>query len=133
MFKIPDAITPYAALIKWALIGIILSAVFISGCNHGKNKSAEKLAKKDATITNVTKSLKGAAKVLIDINAEAKRRIAAEKKAKADALKAGAAVAAEKEQMQKRIDSYEKKLKFAKRKPDCAALLAMDVEKTCAL
>lgn len=133
MFKIPDTIAPYAALIKWALIGIILSAVFISGCNHGKNKSAEKLAKKDATITAITKSLKGAANVLKEINAEAERRIAAEKKAKRAAEKAGAVVAAEKQQMQKRIDSYEKKLKSAKRKPDCAALLAMDVEKTCAL
>lgn len=134
MFKIPDAIAPYAALIKCVLIGIILSAVFISGCNHGKNKSAKEIAKKDQLIVAITKSLKGAAAVFKKIEAEADRRIAADKKSKVDAKKAGDVAAAELKESKKRIAAYEYKLQLAaKRKPACKALLEMNVEDICAL
>ncbi len=131
--RMPDAIAPYASLIKWALIGIILSSVFIGGCQHGKNKSAEKLAKKDALIVAITNSLNGATKVFKSIEQEADRRIAQDKKSKADAKKAGDVADAELKEAKKRIAAFEYRLQQSKRKPACKALLEMNVEDVCAL
>ena len=133
MLRIPDAIAPYASMIKWALIGIILSSVFIGGCQHGKNKSAKKIAEKDQLIADITRSLKGAVAVFKKIEIEADRRIAADKKSKTDAKKAGDVAAAELKEAKKRIAAFEYRLQQSKRKPACKALLEMNVEDVCAL
>lgn len=39
--KLPDAIAPYASLLKWALIAVMCAALFIGGCQRGKRVQAE--------------------------------------------------------------------------------------------
>lgn len=62
--KLPDAIAPYATLLKWILIALLALGLFGSGCSVQKSRDAEKLAKADRAIDLRTEALHAAATAL---------------------------------------------------------------------
>lgn len=62
--KLPDAIAPYATLLKWGLIALLCLGLFGTGCSVQKGRDAEKLAKADRAIDLRTDALHAAATAL---------------------------------------------------------------------
>lgn len=99
MSLIPDPLRPYLALIRVALYALILAAVFIGGCQHGKKGLAEVKAKHAATLAKIaedTEKLARQAKEVEDGFALARKEAeSAYRKGVEDAYSRGAATAAD--------------------------------------
>lgn len=122
-----DPIRPYLWLLKAGAALAITSALFVSGCNHGKREqAADDQAQMDDLshqLLVASTALRGAADALNVVSAETK---AAEAAASAQAKQAAEAVAAAKSRaktMRAQLDQAETDLDQAKRDPDCHLLL----------
>lgn len=123
---------PTSLLIKTGSVAAVLAIAFMGGCQAQKRLDAGAIAKKDAALSSAATALQSAKSAIEEINQEAEKRIAAAAKQAADsraaeniAVEANAASA-------KRADLFADRLaKAGKSKPDCASLLAMDLEKVC--
>lgn len=128
-----DPIKPYLSLIKLGLSVALLVSVFIAGCSHGEGRSAEDVAAKDSRIASLEHSLSDFVALYDRVNAQAAEAIAVadrQRKAADDAAKvarSGEAAA------KKAADDFERQWARAKQKPDCAALLTIDMEAVCGL
>lgn len=125
--RLPDAIAPYASLVKWLLIVLLLAATFVGGCNHGKAKSAQVIADKDIALLKASGQLQDASNALNTVNAQTRFQ---QELAAAQARQAAAAVAqAERERnaLRDRLGDIDSDIEAAKRDPDCRRALEAQV------
>lgn len=130
--RIPDAIAPYASLLKWGLIVAVLFAAFAGGCSVQKNRDAKTIAEKNAALTSAAVALRASGDALRrqnEANAarirEAEReaaQMAAGRKAAESAREAGEKAHAAQRAAWERAGAS---------RPSCAALLSTDLFKTC--
>lgn len=130
-----DPIKPYADLIRLGLavlFGIaLLCAGGVAGYKWASNGSVEALAAKDQRITSLERSLGDFVALYDRVDAAAKAQIETAKElAKAADVAAKAAQRGE-ASAAKAADEFERRWQQALRKPDCAALRAMNVEAVC--
>lgn len=125
--KMPDALAPYASLIKWGLIGVLSAFLFVAGCNHGVNREEDKVtvAEQNLTICQAANaSWAEAAKTgneVVDSNVRASEKIQKEAAKDADQIED------ERKDTNKTISSNQVKLNTALRDPKCNELLEMMV------
>lgn len=133
---IPDPIRPYVGLIRAALWVALAGGLFVAGCNHGKDRQAEKsqvelaaAAKQtDAARAEAAENLRAAnacGQLLQDVNRQTQASIdeAARQKAAATAAADRAQTAAV--ESQRRASAAEKALQAAKTTPACRSQLEM--------
>ena len=116
----------------------LASALFIGGCVHGtraeRTALAEKLTRKDRALDASAQALRGAAAALRAQNQANERRIAEAKRAAKAAGRSEGIAAEQARQADAASKAYQRGLSAAaKRRPQCAALLSMDVLKECEL
>ena len=135
-----DPIRPYLWLAKWLGLAAIVAVLFVSGCNHGTKKQAERdearIARKDEALRNAATALRGAGDAIEAINTEAQRRIREAEETAGRALEAGKVADAAKIEAMAESERFAADLERAKkRKPACAELAAslIDLEATCGL
>lgn len=139
-----DPIRPYLWLIKLSGVLLLAAFAFTKGCSYGEGTSAAEHAKaiakknaviaaKDLALNDAAASLRGAAGILRNVEAESQRRITEAAEAKKAAAAAGAAAARAEQRLEASFDRFAKALAHAKRSPDCDALLSADVRATCGL
>lgn len=118
---------------RWFVLAALVAGAFVGGCAWKGGRVAQQLAEKDAALDAAAVALDAAAEAIKKQNADNARRIAeakaGEQRAEEARKVADAAAAAE----GARAESYRRKLDAAKRNPDCATLLAIDVAKVCRL
>jgi hypothetical protein len=127
--KLPDAIAPYASLLKWGLIAALLLGTFVSGCSHGRAQSAQAIAKKNAALLDAAAALRASQSALQAVNNNAKAEQAA---AKVQAKRAAAAEQRANEAADRLVRKYaqiEHEIELAKRDPECKRALEAS---TCA-
>lgn len=135
---IPDPIRPYVGLIRVALWVALAGGLFVAGCNHGKDRQAEKnqvelagAAKQtDAARAEAAENLRAAnacGQLLQDVNRQTQASIdeAARQKAAAGAAADRAQAAAA--ESQRRASAAEKALQAAKTTPVCRSQLEMEL------
>lgn len=139
-----DPIKPYFLAIKYGLAVAVLAAIFVGGCTHGVKVQTEKDAKiiqgkNSALHTAADKlhraylALDASAGIFRTIEAEAKRRVAADELARRQNTAATQLAAKAEAQLAKQNRDFAKKLKHARENPDCNVLMAMDLEAKCGL
>lgn len=113
-------------------VGILALMLFSGGCWTQRRLDAGAIAKKDAALSSASTALLGAKSAIEEINQEAEKRIAAAKKQEADSRAAEKIAQEANAASAKRADKFAGRLaKAGKSKPDCAALLSMDLEAVC--
>lgn len=123
---------PTAVLIKAGAVAAVLAVAFTGGCQVQKRLDAGAIAKKDAALSSASTALLAAKSAIEEINQEAEKRIAAAKKQEADSRAAEKIAQEANAASAKRADKFAGQLaKAGKSKPDCAALLSMDLEAVC--
>jgi hypothetical protein len=123
---------PAGLLIKAGALAAILAIGFSGGCAVRGKWDEDAIAKKDAALSSASAALLSAKSAIEEINQEAEKRIASSIKQASEA-KAAEKIAVEANAASaKRADQFADRLaKAGKSKSDCAALLAMDLEKVC--
>lgn len=132
-----DPIKPYVGLVKLGLIVLFALALVglsaLGGWKAAAADSVETIAAKDKRIASLELSLGNFVTLFDRVNAQSEREIqfaadqAKAADAAAEAARRGEAAA------QRAADDFEQQWAKARRKPDCAALLATDVEAVCGL
>lgn len=125
--RLPDAIAPYASLLKWLLIVGLLVAVRVEGCTAGKRSNDGEIAVLEGRVDSLNASLTGFIKLYDQVNAQADAsvRLAAEHAKRADmaekrADKAGSVYV-------KEVAQVDRDLIQAKRDPTCNEILERPV------
>lgn len=127
MIPIPSTFLP-----RMAGVGVLALMLFSGGCWTQRKLDAGQIAKKDAALSSAATALLSAKSAIEEINQEAEKRIAAAAKQAADSRAAEKIAVEANEASAQRADKFKAQLaKAGKTKPDCAALLAMDLEKVC--
>lgn len=131
--KMPDALAPYASLIKWGLIALLSMGLFVSGCNHGENRGERDRVELEDKIELLENANASWAQ-----EAEERTKLALKDQESGEQLmKEGSKAADRSEKEQKRTDSAvrdnQNKLDAALRNPKCAELLEMQVCSTVPL
>lgn len=123
---------PADLAIKLGAAGLALAFAFGGGCSVQKRLDAGAIAKKNEALSAAATALLSAKSAIEEINQEADKRIAASIKQASDS-KAAEKIAVEANAASaKRADLFADRLaKAGKSKPDCASLLALDLEKVC--
>lgn len=128
----PNPFAAQAMAAKLILYGLGFSLIFGAGCTVQKRIDATAIVQKNAALTAAATALRASGDAIAQINAEAAKREAAAAKQAAESR------AAEKMAMEANANSAKRALAFEKRlsaagksKPDCASLLALDLEKVC--
>ena len=126
-------LAPYRAGITLGLIGAVLCLVFWAGLKVGRWQSADALHDAETQAAALRDLAAGQARLLNEANAAA----AAAKREREEARKAAAAAEkvadAAEAQRQARERDFARQLQRARKNPDCAAILAMDVGAVCKL
>jgi len=131
-----DAIRPYLWAVKAGAIMIALTAVFVSGYGHGKDRQAAKdqeridnlATARDAAQAEAAENLRAAnacGQLLSDVNDQSQRQIDEAARAKAAAQQAAARAEAAAAAGQRRAVAAEKALQDAKSTPACRSQLEM--------
>jgi hypothetical protein len=133
-----DPIKPYADLIKLGLVVlfalVLVTVALVAGYQWAQSSDAETIAAKDKRIASLESSLADFIGLYDRVNAATKEQLKfAEDQRKADKEAASVALKGE-ELARKEADQYEARwIEAAKRKPDCAALRAMNMEAVCGI
>jgi hypothetical protein len=133
---IPDPLRPYAQLIRWGLWALLAGGLFVTGCNHGKDRQVardqeriDNLAKaRDSAQADAAENLRAAnacGQLLSDVNDETLRQVEEAKRAKAAAEQAASRAQAAAAAGQRRAVAAEKALQDAKSTPACRSQLEM--------
>lgn len=125
------AIKPYLTWIKLGGLALAVALLVAGGCRWQANIDANKLAAKDRALSAAEASLRGSARALRAVNAEAQRRIRAAEEQRQAASEAAEVLADAYAEAQQAHAAEQAQWERAKRKPDCRALLATDLAKTC--
>lgn len=132
-----DPIRPYLGLLKAGLVAAVLAGVFVKGCSYGTERTAEKhaalLAKKDQALRGAAASLRGAAQVLRDVDAEAARLLKAQDEARQREAEASAIAAKAQAELVASAAEFRKALANARKNPGCNAVLDTDLRAVCGL
>lgn len=139
-----DPIRPYLWAVKLLLSALLLSFVFVKGCQHGVASEAvahgkalaskdKTIAAKDKTLNEAAESLRASARILREVNAETDRLEREAAAAKKRATDAGAVAAKAQANLDRRIEGFAKALAHARKNPDCDALLSANVRNVCDL
>lgn len=125
--RMPDALAPYASLIKWGLIALLSVGLFVSGCNHGENRGdedREMLQDRITVLENANASWAQAAEdrnKIVDDNVKESERI------QGVANKDAKDLAKEQTATERNVEQNTVKLQTALRDPKCSELLEMSV------
>lgn len=133
-----DPIRPYADLIRVGLWCLLAGGLFVTGCNHGKDRQAAKdqerignLAKaRDEAQADAAENLRAAnacGQLLSDINDQTQRQIDEAARAKAAAQQAASRAEAAAAAGQRRAAAAEKALQDAKSTPACRSQLELEL------
>lgn len=123
---------PTGLLIKAGMLATTLAIGFSGGCVARGKWDESAIAKKDAALSSASAALLSAKSAIEEINQEAEKRIAASVKQASEARAAEKIAVEANAASAKRADQFANKLaKAGKSKPDCGALLAMDLEAVC--
>lgn len=132
-----DPIRPYLGLLKAGLVVAVLVGVFAKGCSYGTERTTEKhaelMAKKDQALRGAAASLRGAAQVLREVDAEAERLLKAQAEAKEREADAAAIAAQAQAELAKSAAEFKKALANARKNPECVAVLDTDLRAVCGL
>ena len=128
-----DPFKEYVVAFKWMLgVGFLLGVLCL-GIKIGHSQNDDVIATQSKTIAIQRMALQAQATKIREINRNAAAAIAAAKTAQAEADKAGTAAENARRYAFKQISDYDKKLRAARKKPDCEALLKQDVRQLCGL
>lgn len=119
--------------LKWLLLAAILAVLIGIGYKLGKNHNAGVIATQSKTIAQQTMAIQAQATRIREINANAAKAIKAEADAKRAAADAGKVAAKAEAKAKRQSAEFDKRLKAARKNPDCDALLSQDVRKICGL
>jgi hypothetical protein len=133
---IPDQLRPYAQLIRWGLWALLAGGLFVTGCNHGKDRQAAKdqerignlATARDRAQADADENLRAAhacGQLLSDINDQTQRQIDEAANAKRAAEQAASRAEAAAAAGQRRAVAAEKALQDAKSTPACRSQLEM--------
>ena len=125
--KMPDALAPYASLIKWGLIGVLSAFLFVSGCNYGESKKAEVIATLESDKAVLTAANASWAKAAEEQNRAVESNIKESECTQTQAKRGAAVLAGERKDTDKMVNSNQTKLEAAVRDPRCNELLEMYV------
>lgn len=132
-----NALTPYLLWIKLGGLALALLMAFFGGCHVQKGRDAETMAAKDQALGAAAASLRGSAKALRDVNAEAARRIKAAEEAARIGLAAGEAAMTERRRQEETVTGkakeFDRQLLIAQRRKVCKAWLDTNVAEICGL
>ena len=131
-----DPLRPYLWAVKAGAILVLLAVVFVSGCNHGKDRQAGKdqqridnLAQaRDRAQADADENLRAASacgQLLSDINDQTQRQIDEAANAKREAEQAASRAEAAALAGQRRAVAAERALQDAKSTPACRSQLEM--------
>lgn len=133
-----DPIRPYADLIRVGLWCLLAGGLFVTGCNHGQDRQADKdqerignLAKaRDDAQAEASENLRAAnacGLLLSDVNDQSQRQIDDAARAKAAAQQAAARAEAAAAAGRRRAVAAEKALQDAKSTPECRSQLEIEL------
>lgn len=123
---------PYGQMLKWGGVAAVLLAAFIGGCRTQKKMDKAEISRAETALQASGAALAAASSAIVDINQEAERRLAEAKRQQKASAEAAKVADAAKHDAEARAQRFSDKLsQAAKRKPDCAQLLAMDLEAVC--
>lgn len=129
--KLPDPIAPYASLIKWILIAVILVGLplggFITGCSRGENNQQEKVDKAKAALAAEKQRADGLAETLNGINERTKKSVEDAERRRLNAEKEASTAKAETEKAKDQVASLQVKLERSKRNPTCKSQLELEL------
>lgn len=129
--KLPDPVAPYASLIKWILITVILVGLplggFLKGCSHGEARQQTKVDKAKAELATEKQRADGLAETLNTINERTKKQVEAAERRKLNAEKQAAEAQAETEKAKDQVASLQVKLERSKRNPTCKSQLELEL------
>lgn len=131
-----DPIRPYADLIRVGLWCLLAGGLFVTGCNHGKDRQAAKdqerisnlATARDAAQAEAAENLRAAnacGQLLSDVNDQSQRQIDEAARAKAAAEQAARRAETAAAAGQRRAVAAEKALQDAKSTPVCRSQLEM--------
>ncbi len=131
--RLPDAIAPYASLIKWMIVVSVFCAVFIGGCHYGTGrqftKDKEAIDKADARANANAAQAAILAGTLGQIDTETAEREASAKAEVRRAKDAAARAEQAAKKFQAELSTIERDIASAKRNPTCRKALE---ERVCA-
>lgn len=121
-----------AFLLRVGIVAVLLGVGFFGGCTVQKRLDSADIERKNTALSSASSALLSAKSAIEEINREADKRLAESKKQESEARAAEKLAREANEFSAKRADAFEKRLaKAGKSKPDCAQLLAMDLEAVC--
>lgn len=125
------ALQPYASAIKIGLQVAVVAAIFSlgswAGCSAGKSQSADTIKDLNAQVTTLTVQAGVTAKDVEEANAQVKanQQFAKEREKMAESAAKDAAEA--KKKLASQHEDYKRKLKDAKKDPDCQAIMELEL------
>lgn len=124
-------ITP-GLLLKGVAAALLMAIGLFGGCSLQKRLDSAEIERKNTALSSASSALLSAKSAIEEINREAYKQLAESKKQESEARAAEKLAREANEFSAKRADAFEKRLaKAGKSKPDCAQLLAMDLEAVC--
>lgn len=119
--------------LKW-MVGVgLLLLIFALGYKFGANSRDEALAEMNTTLAARNLQISVLADQITGINAAAAKAIAEAKAAKQQAADAGQVAAKAEKAIQRQHSEFQRRLKQARKNPDCNVLLNTDVRAVCGL
>lgn len=131
--KLPDALAPYALLIRWGIIAVLSGFLFVAGCNHGVNKSEQKIEQLEQDKTILQDANASWANAAEERSRLVEAAIKEGEKVQKEAVKGASRLANTRKATDKSVASNQSKLDSALRDPKCNELLEMQVCSTVPL
>lgn len=133
-----DPLKPYADLIRVGLWCLLAGGLFVTGCNHGKDRQQAKdqasiehtekaLAKAEADAAENLRAANACGQLLSDINKQSQRQIDEAARAKTAAQQAASRAEAAAAAGRRRAAAAEKALQDAKSTPACRSQLEVQL------
>lgn len=121
----------------WLGAALALLMAFFGGCHVQKGRDADAMDVKNQALGAAAASLRGSARALRQVNAEAARRIKAAEEATRVGLAAGEAAEEERRRQGKaatgKAKEFDRQLLIAQRRTACKAWLDTNVREVCGL
>lgn len=123
--KLPITLAPYASLIKWGIIALLAGFLFVSGCNHGENKSEQRIEQLEQDKTILQDANASWSTAAEERNRQAESSLRESEKLQEEATKSANALSDKREDTSRDVARNQVKLDTAMRDPKCNELLEL--------
>jgi hypothetical protein len=120
-------------MIKWVCIGVLAGFLFVAGCNHGVNKSEQKIEQLEQDKTILQNANASWADAAEERNRQVDSNLKESERVQKEAVKGADRLAKDRKDTTRSIDRNQIKLDTALRDPKCNELLEMTVCSTVPL